>query len=172
MRIIKKKKITDANANVNLVSLIVSSFFLTGFIPIASGTFGSLAALSVFLIKDFSKPEILIPSIILAVLSGIYTSKSMMKKYGDDPSVVVIDEVAGMWITVLVFIVLSDKAPDLIYYFILFIAFRFFDIVKLQPAKYFDRMKSSAGVVMDDVISGIYAGVIVYLFSLTKIINL
>ena len=89
-----------------------------------------------------------------------------MKKYGDDPSVVVIDEAVGMWITVLLYIVLPHDPPlDLIHLIICFFAFRFFDITKIQPAKYFDKLNSGFGIMMDDVVAGIYAGVAAHLVS-------
>ncbi len=97
------------------------------------------------------------------------TSKKVMKKYGDDPSVVVIDEAVGMWITVLVFILLSGTPASFFYLIMSFLAFRFFDITKLQPAKYFDRLNSGFGIIMDDVVAGIYAGIAVYLIWLSKL---
>ncbi|MCY7360533.1 MAG: phosphatidylglycerophosphatase A, partial [Ignavibacteria bacterium] len=97
----------------------------------------------------------------------IITSKVMIRKYGDDPSVVVIDEVVGMWITMLIFNLLTSfENVSLINLIILFLAFRFFDIVKIQPAKYFDKMENAFGIMMDDVIAGIYAGFTVYLITL------
>lgn len=86
----------------------------------------------------------------------------MIKRYGDDPSVVVIDEIIGMWITVLIVIIWFSESVALtpLALMISFLAFRIFDIFKLFPANYFDKMKSGFGIVMDDVVSGIYAGIL------------
>lgn len=168
MRIIKEKKIVDANAKPDIFSIIFSSCFYIGYIPKASGTFGSLFALPFFLMKEFQKPEILFSVIVICFITGIFTSRTMMKKYGDDPSVVVIDEVVGMWISILIFILLSKMPLSLFYIFVCFFFFRFFDIMKIQPAKYFDSLNSGFGIMTDDVIAGIYAGLIAFLISLTK----
>lgn len=166
MRIIKEKKIIDANVKIDFFSNLFSSFFFTGYFPIASGTIASLAALLIFLIKIFHNPVVLFILILLTFAFGIFTSKIMMKKYGDDPSVVVIDEAVGMWITVLIFLMMSDSDLNMFYAMVCFFAFRFFDITKIQPAKYFDRLNSGFGIMMDDVIAGIYAGISAYLISL------
>jgi len=167
MRFMKEKKIVDANVKIDLFSLIFSSCLFTGFIPKASGTFGSLFGCLFFFIKGFERTGIILPAIIICFILGIITSKVMIRKYGDDPSVVVIDEVVGMWITILIFNLLTSfENVSLINLIILFLAFRFFDIVKIQPAKYFDKMENAFGIMMDDVIAGIYAGFTVYLITL------
>jgi len=168
LRLIKTRKVVDENAKVDLLSVLFSSCFYIGFIPKASGTFGSMFALLFFFVKGFEKQEILLGAIAVSFILGIITSKVMMKKYGDDPSVVVIDEVVGMWITILVFTLLSGQEISPFYLIISFFSFRFFDILKTQPAKYFDKQDSAFGLMMDDVIAGIYAGIVVYLTSLTK----
>lgn len=168
MRIIKEKKIVDANAKIDLFSVLFSSCFYVGYIPKASGTFGSLFGLLFFLIKGFERIEILLPVTLICFFIGILTSNVMVKRYGEDPSVVVVDEVVGMWVTILVFEILSRTNLSLFYILVSFFAFRFFDIVKIQPAKYFDDLPNGFGIMMDDVIAGIYAGAVVYLISLTN----
>ncbi|MBK6773985.1 MAG: phosphatidylglycerophosphatase A [Ignavibacteria bacterium] len=158
MRLIKEKIITDENAKVDMFSNLFASCFYIGYFPKASGTFGSLFGVLFFLFEDFKRPEILLPSIIICFIAGIYTSKVMMKRFGDDPSVVVIDEVVGMWITVMVYLFFSKGEYGIYTLILLFFFFRFFDIVKIQPAKYYDNSKTAFGVMMDDVIAGIYAG--------------
>ncbi|MEO8666103.1 MAG: phosphatidylglycerophosphatase A [Ignavibacteria bacterium] len=169
MRLIKAKKVVDPDAKVDLFSKIFSSFFLTGYFPVASGTVGSLAALIIFCFSIFYSPVVLFLLIAFCFVTGIFTSKNVMKRYGDDPSVVVIDESVGMWLTVLIFILLSGSVPSLFYLGISFLAFRFFDITKLQPAKYFDGLNSGFGIMMDDVVAGVYAGITVYLIWLSKL---
>lgn len=155
MRFIKKKEIVNPNIKVNLFCLVFSSGLFTGFFPVASGTVGSAFALAFFLIPGFRNPYVLVTVIVLSFLLGIFSSKKMIERYGDDPSVVVIDEFVGMWITIAVsglydFCLLSIAVG--------FFMFRLFDIVKLFPAAFFDNMKNGFGIMMDDVIAGLYAG--------------
>lgn len=162
MRFLKKKKIIDSTYNVDIFSIVFSSGFFVGYIPFASGTFGSLFALLFLFIPGFSEVLVLSITIIFVFIVSIYTSEKMMKRYGDDPSVVVIDEIIGMWITILLLKIclpgnLAFTPTALTLGFLLF---RFFDITKLFPANYFDKLKSGFGIIMDDIISGIYAGII------------
>ena len=162
MKLIKKKKIINTAHKVDLFSIAFSSGLFVGYAPIASGTIGSLFALIFLLIPCFSEYYILLPAIIIAFPLSIITSEKMTKRYGDDPSVVVIDEIIGMWITVLVVKIFMHDGSNLFYLPIVlsFLLFRFFDIVKLYPANYFDKLKSGFGIVMDDIISGIQAGIL------------
>ena len=166
MRFIKTKKIIDENVKIDLITDITSSFFYTGYFPVASGTVASLAALAVFFLKIFHDPLMLSLLVLVSFFLGIFTAKTMMKRYGDDPSVVVIDEAAGMWITVLIVLILSPESTDLLSLAVCFLAFRFFDITKIQPAKYFDKLHTAFGVMMDDVVAGVYAGGVSYLIIL------
>ncbi|MBK8984048.1 MAG: phosphatidylglycerophosphatase A [Ignavibacteria bacterium] len=171
MRFIKEKKVVNEGYHPDIFSVLFSSCFYIGYIQKASGTFGSLFGILFFLIPGFQNPQILLPVIIICFGAGVYTSGIMMKRFGDDPSEVVIDEVVGMWITVMIFLFLNTEvtALNFIQFSVLFLAFRFFDIVKVQPAKYFDRLDTAFGVMMDDVIAGIYAGAAS--FFLLKIFN-
>lgn len=168
MRLIKEKKITDESVKIDFFSDIFNSAFFTGYIPKASGTFGSAFALLFLLIPGFDDVFILSFAASLCFILCLLTASKMLKKFGDDPSVLVIDEVVGMWVTLIVFKLLNGftEPLGLISVIITFIMFRFFDIVKLQPAGYFDRMKNVFGVLMDDAVAGIYAGIISYLIVL------
>jgi phosphatidylglycerophosphatase A len=155
MRLIKRKKIVNPDYRVGFFSMLFSSGFFTGYFPVASGTFGSAAALLFFLIPSFSNPYILSASIVLSLIIGIVTSSPMIKRYGNDPSVIVLDEFAGMWITMLI---CGFYAAGYIPFIVGFLMFRLFDIAKVFPASYFDKMKNGFGIMMDDVIAGIYGG--------------
>ena len=162
MRLLKEKKIIDSTYNVDIFSIVFSSGFFVGYIPFASGTFGSLFALLFFFIPGFSEVLVLSITIILVFIVSIFTLEKMVKRYGDDPSVVVVDEIIGMWITILLLkiclpgnLAITPTALTLG-----FLLFRFFDITKLFPANYFDKLKSGFGIIMDDIISGLYAGII------------
>ncbi|MBK8550274.1 MAG: phosphatidylglycerophosphatase A [Ignavibacteria bacterium] len=172
MRFIKEKKIIDATVKINFFENIFSSFFFTGYFPKASGTVASAASLLIFYFKFFQDPFILFILIAVCFIAGIYTSKVMIKRFGDDPSVVVIDEAVGMWLTVLIYMILHSIPMDLFQLTICFFAFRFFDITKIQPAKYFDKLNSGFGIMMDDVIAGVYAGLLAYVIIISYIVIL
>ncbi|MBX7043739.1 MAG: phosphatidylglycerophosphatase A [Ignavibacteria bacterium] len=167
MRIIKKKKIADPDARVSLPALIITSFFFTGYFPAASGTIGSLAALVICFLPALLQPVNLSLLILAFLTAGTVLSPQVMKRYGDDPSVIVVDEAVGMWITLLVFLIAGRAELSGFYIIICFLLFRAFDIVKIQPSKYFDEMKSATGVMLDDAVAGIYAGICAVMISYT-----
>lgn len=167
MRIVKRKVTADPSAKVPFISMLLCSFFYTGMAPAASGTVASAAAMTVMFFKDLVDVLSMAALSLAAFVIGAVLSKDVIKKYGEDPSVIVIDEVAGMWTTLTVFLLFGSAGLSGFYAIVCFLAFRFFDIVKVQPAKYFDNLKSPFGVMMDDIIAGIYAGLISSLISLT-----
>jgi phosphatidylglycerophosphatase A len=178
LKYIKEKIIVNPDYKVDFFSKLFSSGLFVGYIPKASGTFGSLFGLLFFLIPRFIEPVVLIPVIIVVFFIGVFVSQQMTKRYGDDPSVVVIDEIVGMWISVLIISSLFDIIGNdlkIISVLVAFLTFRFFDIIKLQPAKYFDKLKNGFGIMMDDVVAGIYAGIVSYLiisFLITILISI
>ena len=89
----------------------------------------------------------------------------MEKRYGHDPAEVTIDEVLGMWVSLLL---LPKKIIIIIAAFFIF---RFFDIIKPFPARKFDAMHGGLGIMMDDVIAGIYANIILQIALLIPAMN-
>lgn len=162
MAIIKRKKIINPDHKVDGFSELFSSVFLIGHIPVASGTFGTAAGMIFFLFDIFNTYVILVPMIIICFVVGVITSNRMRERYGHDPSVVVIDEVVGVWIAMLFVLPMMNFVDFYIQCLILgivFITFRFFDIIKVWPSTYFDKKDNGYGIMMDDVIAGLYAGV-------------
>jgi phosphatidylglycerophosphatase A len=159
MRLIKKKRIVNEEYRVDFFSIFLSSACYTGFMPAASGTFGSIFGLLFLLIPGFYNPIVLMTLSVIFFFVGIVTSDRMVYRYGDDPSVVVIDEVVGMWISLLI-ISFGYGGINYLIVIISFLTFRFFDIVKVFPAGYFDRIKSGFGIMMDDAVAGIYSGIV------------
>jgi phosphatidylglycerophosphatase A len=87
-----------------------------------------------------------------------------------DPRQIVIDEVLGQAMPLILLVYLSSKnlinIPIEIYYLLSFILFRFFDIVKPFPVSYFDKQhKNFFGIIMDDIVAGLYTMLIIYLVS-------
>jgi phosphatidylglycerophosphatase A len=142
---------------INIFEKAVGSGFFTGYIPFASGTFGSLAALLIYYIPGFSNPVIIIPFIILFTFYGIYIGTKFEKVYGKDPAECTIDEVVGMWITLLFVpktIVVSLAG---------FLIWRALDIIKPFPARQAENLEGGLGIMLDDVIAGIYSLIILHI---------
>jgi len=158
LRIIKTKKIVDENVKIDFFTEFLASAAYTGFAPKASGTVGSAFATIFLLISEFYTPVILFTLSFIFFFAGIIVSGRMMQRYGDDPSVVVLDEVVGQWVS-LGIVSIFYPLLSLQIVIISFLTFRFFDIFKLFPTGYFDELKTGFGVMMDDVIAGIYSGV-------------
>ena len=143
-------------------ALILASWFGTGLLPRAPGTFGSLAALPLVIAVKYlgtlSVGIALILCIPLAIWSAGYSGKLMKQ---DDPPEVVIDEVAGLLVT-LSFLPLSWLGVSLG-----FVLFRVFDIWKPFPIGWVDqKIKGGIGIVLDDILAGIYAIICARLFLL------
>lgn len=136
------------------------SFFGTGFLPKAPGTWGTLAIIPfLYLLGVFKAPFFLfIPFLVIATIATCFITEVAQKKYKvHDPSWVVIDEVLGMWTAWL----FTNNAANngLISFGLIFILFRVFDIFKIWPATYFDqKVTHGAGTILDDIISGLFAG--------------
>lgn len=142
----------------SIPTVLFLSWFYTGKFPKAPGTFGSLATLPLIYLLHYFQVNIytLISLIIFLFASSVFVTEHVQKKYQlHDPQWIVIDEVIGMLVTWS--FVRTIEFPTL---FLVFSLFRFFDIVKIWPASYFDRLHHGFGTIMDDVISGVYAGII------------
>ncbi|MBI4342286.1 MAG: phosphatidylglycerophosphatase A [Candidatus Omnitrophica bacterium] len=121
-----------------------------GYAPIASGTVASAAAAALW--YAFAPADPAAQWLICAVttLVGIWASGVTAKRANDhDPKVVVIDEVAGMWITLAG---LPKTLPILIAAFALF---RLFDIGKWPPMRQLERLHGGLGIMLDDVAAGL-----------------
>ena len=148
---------------INVIEKTVGSVFYTGYIPIASGTFGSLAALLIYLIPGFENPTIMLIAISFFLVIGIRIGDKFEKIYGKDPSQCTIDELVGTWISLLYI------PKTLLFVSATFIIWRLFDIIKPMPARQIEKLKGGIGIMFDDVISGIYtlivAHIIIYFFK-------
>ncbi|MFC1569223.1 phosphatidylglycerophosphatase A [bacterium] len=125
----------------------------TGYSPIAPGTAGSaLGLVFYFLIPGFRGWNLLSASVLfffVGVWSGTYVEKIEKKK---DASIIVIDEVVGMWISLL----FLPMHMNWIWWVGAFFIFRIYDIIKPFPAGRSQHLRSGWGVMVDDVFAGIY----------------
>lgn len=131
----------------------------SGYSPYAPGTVGSLVAgICFWLVRDYSIFFLLITTIILFFL-GIYVSKTVaLAEHRKDPSIVVIDEWVGIWLTYLFFVwYVYPFFNSFFGYILLFLLFRFFDIIKPYPIKAAEKISGGFGIMIDDVIAACYA---------------
>ena len=143
------------------VSWILATWFGSGLSPKAPGTCGSLFALPIVAVGYiWGLPAYLIFLTVLFVV-GWLAARIVLKSQTElDPGFVVIDEVVGQGLT---FSLIIGLGFSWIYLFLGFLLFRLFDIVKIWPASYFDGSVHNAfGVMMDDVVAGLYAALILY----------
>ena len=135
-------------------STAIATFFGVGLLPIAPGTWGSAAALPfAWLIVIFGGwPALLAAAVAVAVVGWWASSRYVALTGREDPSEIVIDEVAAQWFA-LCFVPLSVFG-----YFVAFFVFRVFDTLKPWPASWADsEVEGGAGVMLDDLFAGAYA---------------
>jgi phosphatidylglycerophosphatase A len=145
-------------------TLIVATWFGSGLAPVASGTFGSLAALPfVWLLMQLSISLALLLIVFLFFL-GVATGRVLGQRMAEpDHGAIVVDEVVGVLLAVLLpSWLLAGWAPPYVFVIAGFIAFRAYDILKPWPVSYFDRSwKNAWGVMLDDVFAGLLAAAVV-----------
>jgi phosphatidylglycerophosphatase A len=157
----------NASASAPSVGILTKAFasgLFSGYSPIASGTVGSAVGLALYFIPGFEQLYVMLPLCVLVYFVGVKSAEAMEKVYGQDPSEVTIDEVLGMWISLLFL------PKTILVALIAFLVFRILDIVKPYPARRFDKTPGGAGVMLDDVISGIYTNLLIQLAVALKII--
>ena len=141
------------------IGVTVATAFGTGFFPLGPGTVGSLVSAGIFLITPDHIRFTLLPGILLTAWAGCEAGRRF---WGEDPSKVTVDELAGCWIACL-------AAPVHWGYMGIaaaFLLFRIFDIFKPWPVNVLDRMKSSLGILLDDVAAGFMAAAVLILADL------
>lgn len=140
---------------INWWQKLLGSGLYTGYIPLIPGTFGSLAALVIFLIPGFENPFLMILVILSGALLGVYLGNQFELKYGKDPSQFTFDEFIGMWIS------LMFVPKTILNMAWVFVIWRIFDIIKPFPARRFEQLKGGLGIMADDIVSGIYTLIVV-----------
>lgn len=147
--------------------ILFLSLFGIGFLPKAPGTFGSLATIcALYFLAQFNPPFVFfLPIIIIGTFTSSFLVEHLQKLHHlKDPQWIVVDEVLGMTVAWLFL-----QSPHWGHHILIFILFRIFDIFKFGPAKYFDqKMKHGAGVILDDIVSGLYAGLVYSSFMWIK----
>jgi len=139
----------------------VSTLFGLGRIGIAPGTVGSLVALPVaWVVMRLGGPIALIALCAATSILAIWASDQFAKaRETHDPSECIIDEVAGQ------FLACALSPLSIAGFAVAFVLFRLFDISKLWPISAVERIEGGAGIVGDDLIAGLIAGVVTAVFA-------
>jgi phosphatidylglycerophosphatase A len=147
------------------ISLAIASTLYVGFIPGAPGTYASIVTtlgfLFVYRCSYRIVPALHLSAVGLITLIGVLTSSDVSSSTGiEDPSFVVIDEVAGQLLT---FLFLPVNTLNLI---LGTLAFRCFDMWKPFPIRKLEPLGKGVGIMADDLLAGVYANVALRLLSL------
>ena len=133
-----------------LADCIVTMLYI-GRIPLAPGSWASLAAVILWLNIFNNLNYLLLPiiSLILFFIGTYFSHLALKTTNKKDPSFIVVDEWVGQWIT------FSFLPVNYTIAILGFLLFRFFDISKVGPVKFFEKLPGAWGVMADDIIAGI-----------------
>lgn len=140
---------------------VIATGFGVGYSSIAPGTAGSLLALALaFIIFRGNTSYIIIAAVVFAA-AGVFSASFIEKeRKTKDPQLIVVDEMVGMWISLIL-------VPYLWWaYLVAFLFFRLFDVVKPFPVNEVQDLHGGIGIMLDDVIAGIYALICTHLILL------
>ena len=141
--------------------LILASGFGAGYSPLAPGTVGTLFAIPMALVLSLLPPPLRELTLITFCFLSFWIADKAQSHWGrrDDPRIV-IDEIVGFLLTML-------WLPMTIGWIIAgFFLFRFFDILKPPPIRRLEEVRGGFGVVLDDVLAGIYGNIVLQLIRL------
>jgi phosphatidylglycerophosphatase A len=149
----------------------MGSGFGAGWLPVAPGTWGATVAILPLFFFTKIDPTVspsfhtlftLILTVFIVIFTwiGVKAADYLQDEWGDDPKQIVIDEMIGVWIAILG---LSLTVPNLIIGFVLF---RFFDIAKPLGIRQLEKIKGGWGVMLDDVLAGVYANIVLQILNL------
>jgi phosphatidylglycerophosphatase A len=134
---------------------LLATGFGSGFSPIAPGTAGTAVGLLLFWPMRGAGPVVQIAATVAMFLAGVAAAEVTARRTGlKDPSIVVVDEIVGMWISLL----LLPWTPAVVV--AAFFLFRLMDVVKPPPARGFEALPGGWGIVLDDVMAGVYANLV------------
>ncbi len=136
-----------------------------GYLPLAPGTWAAVVTAIIWFLLSQSFPQLPVwqtPVIIFIIAAGIYSSGKLITEKDKDPGYIVIDEVAGMLITLLF------VPPTILNYSIGLLLFRIFDILKPFGIKKMEKMQMGWGIMSDDILAGVYSTIILRAFIFLK----
>ena len=145
---------------------LIGTTFGAGYCPVAPGTAGAAVALGVWLVLSAFMPlcdvQVVVMLLTLAFfILGTWSSGVLEGVWGKDPSRVVVDETVGTWIALM-----AVPTDDWWYAVAAFVLFRFFDIVKPLGVRRMEALGGGLGIMMDDVLAGIYSAAVLVVIGL------
>jgi phosphatidylglycerophosphatase A len=158
---------------INKINFLFVTLFGIGKIKKIPGSFASLVTtLFLFFLFHFLEisPNVFLFLLIIIFFISLYAVNIFIKDSANkDPKEVVIDEFIGQSIPISLYEIAHNTPKDsdqvLKFYFVMFVLFRIFDIVKPFPVSYYEKnFKNSFGVIMDDVCAGLYVVAILVLY--------
>jgi len=158
---------------INKINFLFVTLFGIGKIKIVPGSIASLATtIFLFFLLHILKipPNYILVFVVIIFFISLYAVSIFIKDLDNkDPKEVVIDEFIGQSIPICLYEIAHEGAKEtsqvLTSYFVMFILFRIFDIVKPFPVSYYDKnFKNSFGVIMDDVVAGLYVVTVLVLY--------
>jgi phosphatidylglycerophosphatase A len=140
------------------IGVFIATCAYVGYAPVAPGTFGSAIGLAVFyVVRHQRSTTVEVAAIVALAAVGLWSATEAEHHFGGiDPGPVVIDEVIGMLIT-LAFIPVNMAGA-----IVAFLIFRFLDVVKPWPARRLEQLPGGFGVVLDDMMAGVYGNVMMW----------
>ncbi len=145
----------------SLLARVIGTWFYLGLVPKGPGTAGSLGAIAIaWWLHTYENVPPAGFAVCAAILlaPAIWAAGRVAQDTGKkDPQIVVVDEVVGQWITLAGATVLNWKT-----WIAAFLLFRAFDIWKPPPVRQLERIPGGAGIVLDDVMAGIYGALVLY----------
>jgi len=139
----------------SVAAALVATALGAGYSPVAPGTAGSLVGLALFWpLHRFGLP-VQIAAVVFLFLLGVKCSTMLAASVGrKDPGLVVVDEVVGMWTTLLLLPFTPAVAA------LAFVAFRVMDVLKPYPARQLEGLPGGWGIMSDDLMAGVYANLL------------
>ena len=162
---------------IKILNYLFVTCFGIGSFKFAPGTITSLITTvflySLFHIINLSNNTIFIILLIVFIYSFYAVSEYIKYNENKDPKEVVIDEFIGQSIPIYLYEIshgtIKDPQEAVLFYLYIFILFRYFDIKKPFPVSFFDRkFKNSFGVILDDVMAGLYVVLTLIIFMIIK----
>jgi phosphatidylglycerophosphatase A len=140
------------------IGVFIATCAYVGYAPVAPGTFGSAIGLAVFyVVRHQRSTTVEVAAIVALAAVGLWSATEAEHHFGGiDPGPVVIDEVVGMLIT-LAFIPVNMAGA-----IVAFLIFRFLDVVKPWPARRLEQLPGGFGVVLDDMMAGVYGNIVMW----------
>jgi phosphatidylglycerophosphatase A len=137
------------------IATFIATAGYVGYIPIAPGTFGSAVGLLVYAaIRSADQVVVEAAALFVVLLVGVWSADRVERELGKDPGAVVIDEVAGMLVTV-AFLDVSITGA-----LVAFLVFRVLDVIKPYPAGRLEHLHGGPGIMLDDVMAGVYGNLL------------